>query len=262
MIVLASLAPARRRLVVAVVATAILLAAVGALVAVTGHRARGPAVAQDRPGPVLLVPGYGGSPTALLPLAEALRSSGRQVRVVTLPDNAEGDLDTQAVALGAAVTAVRQRTGAGSVDVVGYSAGGVVARLWVRNHGGAGVARRVVTLGSPQHGTELAALGALVAGACPVACQQLAPSSSVLAALNRGAETPAGPSWLSLWTTHDTIVVPPESAELAGAINLSVQSLCPGDAVDHGGLPRDHVVQRVVLRALAASPMTVPTTGC
>ena len=50
------------------------------------------------------------------------------------------------------------RTGTDSVDVVGYSAGGVIARLFVRDDGGDSVVRRVLTLGSPHHGTDVAAL--------------------------------------------------------------------------------------------------------
>ena len=95
--------------------------------------------------------------------------------------------------------------------MVGYSAGGIVARLWVADLGGDALARRVVTLGSPNHGTDLAALaGGLGSTACPEACQQLAPDSALLAGLNAGDETPAGPVWVALWTEDDKTVVPPD----------------------------------------------------
>lgn len=221
------------------------------------------AAAQDRPGPVLLVPGYGGSTRSLAPLATSLQAAGKDVTVVSLPGNALGDLDDQAQALAEAATAARKRTGASSVDVVGYSAGGVVARLWIRDHGGASVVRRAITLGSPHHGTLLAALGTAVPDACPVACQQLAPSSPVLEALNRGDETPAGPTWMSIWTDRDTTVLPPESARLDGATNVTVQSVCAGDTVDHGGLPADAVVQQLVRAQLGnGTQATQATPAC
>ena len=107
--------------------------------------------------------------------------------------------------------------GAPSVDVVGYSAGGVVARLWVADGDGAGTARRVVTLGSPQHGIDVAGLAAVLApGSCPAACQELTPDSPLLGRLNRGDETPAGPLWVSIWTTDDQVVTPATSASLDG----------------------------------------------
>ncbi len=259
--VFASFSPARRRLVWGALALGLAIALAIAVAAVAGSARHRGAVSQSDLGPVLLVPGYGGSTTSLQPLATTLRAAGRQVQIVALPDNAEGDLDAQAVVLGAAAKAALRAAKAPSVDVVGYSAGGVVARLWVRDHGGASEARRVVTLGSPQHGTELAALGSLVPGACPVACQQLVTGSSLLESLNRGDETPAGPEWESVWTTHDDVVLPPVSASLAGALDLSVQSLCPADTVNHTGLPADKLVQRIVLSALGPT-LTVPPAGC
>ena len=74
------------------------------------------------------------------------------------PVVATGDLDAQAEVLGAAARTALARAHATSVDVIGYSAGGVVARLWVRDHGGKSLARRVITLGSPHHGTDVASL--------------------------------------------------------------------------------------------------------
>ncbi|MFZ5852212.1 MAG: lipase family alpha/beta hydrolase, partial [Actinomycetota bacterium] len=186
-------------------------------------------------------------------LAARIRAAGRPALVVALPGDGTGDLRGQALALGAAAVAARAGS-AGRVDVVGYSAGGVVARLWAKEGGGA-LARRVVTLGSPHHGTELARLAATYApDACPRACQQLVPGSRLLTELNRAPEVPPGTEWVSVWTTQDETVTPPESARLAGATNLPVQAVCPGAVVGHGALPTDPVVTELVLRALGLAP--------
>jgi len=258
-LVLSSLAPARRRLALILLAAALVAALVLVVLAVLpatrGHRGADPAAAaQDRPGPVLLVPGYGGSTSSLAGLAARLRATGRDVTVVRLPGDAEGDLGQQAAVLDSAVRAALRRTGAASVDLVGYSAGGVVARLWAKDDRGAAVARRVVTLGSPQHGTELAALGSLVGGACPIACQQLVPASPLLAALNTAPELPPGPVFVSLYSATDGVVLPPDSARLAGALNVELQQVCPAAATVHGQLPTDPLVQAMVLAELTAGP--------
>jgi triacylglycerol lipase len=259
--VFGSLAPARRRLLFAILGAAVIAVVVIVVVLVTRPSTK--PVPQQNAGPVVLVPGYGGSTTGLDVLATYLRGHGKDVTVLSLPDGGQGDLDVQARSLGTLVDSVRQRTGAASVDVVGYSAGGVVARLWVRDHGGAGQARRVITLGSPHHGTDLAGLaGTLVPGACPVACQQLEPSSSLLAGLNSGDETPTGPSFVSVWTTHDDVVLPPDSASLQGALDFTVQSVCASDPVKHSGLPTDPVVERIVAAELVAGPPVTVPAGC
>jgi triacylglycerol lipase len=255
--VLAGLSPARRRLVLALLALVVVVAA--ALVAVlvvprlSGDDATS-AAQDDTPGPVLLVPGYGGSTASLQSLADQLAGAGRDATVVALPGDGTGDLTASADALGTAVDQALQRTGADSVDVVGYSAGGVVARIWAAD-GGAGQARRVLTLGSPHHGTTLADLAVgVLPGQCPEACRQLTTDSDLLARLNAGDETPAGPTWVSVWTTADETVTPPDSARLAGAVELPVQSVCADSRVGHGQLPTDPLVQGIVLAELAAGP--------
>ncbi|MEN3308378.1 MAG: triacylglycerol lipase [Micromonosporaceae bacterium] len=215
---------------------------------------------QSRPGPVLLVPGYGGNVGSLAPLAARIRAAGRTATVVALPGDGTGDLEAQAGALQAAVRRAAPGTGR-SVDLIGYSAGGVVVRLWVDRFGGGAVARRVVTLGSPLHGTSLAGLGsALVPGACPVACQQLVPGSSLLGRLT-AAPLPATLPWLSVWTTDDQTVTPPDSSRLAGAVNVAVQDICPGVSVQHGQLPDDPLVTGLVLRAIGTAPLARPGPG-
>ncbi|MGY1699712.1 lipase family alpha/beta hydrolase [Geodermatophilus sp. SYSU D00766] len=263
---LAGLAPARRRLLLVLLAlvVAAAVAATGLLVAGRGEDGAAAApVSQEEPGPVLLVPGYGGGTGSLSSLAERLTAEGRDATVVALPGDGTGDLAAAADALGQAVDAALARTGAGSVDVVGYSAGGVVARLWAAD-GGADVARRVVTLGSPHHGTTLADLALTLApGQCPDACQQLATDSELLAGLNDGDETPDGPTWVSIWTAQDETVTPPESARLEGALGLPVQSVCSGAQVGHGDLPRDPLVQAMVLAELApGDPVPLGPADC
>ena len=252
------MSPARRLLLQAVVLVVVLLSGI-ALLAQVLESDPSPVVAADQSvaGPVLLVPGYGGATGALEVLATALRASGRQASVLPLPGDGTGELAVSVAALDAAVLA----SGAPSVDVIGYSAGGVVARLWAQEH--ASQARRVLTLGSPHHGTRVAAVAlALAPGACPVACQQLAPDSPVLQALNEDDETPDGPQWLSVWTIQDQTVTPPDSARLGGgAVNVELQELCPSLQVSHSDLPRNAVVTRIVLDALSGPAVTAPTAA-
>jgi triacylglycerol esterase/lipase EstA (alpha/beta hydrolase family) len=211
-----------------------------------------------RPGPVLLVSGYGGSTQNLSTLAATLTSAGRTVVVVPAVGDNTGDLHAQAAELDRSARS-QLAAGARSVDVIGYSAGGVVARLWAAELGGTAVARRIVTLGSPHHGTDLAALAAGLAGSCPVACEQLAPDSDLLAGL---ADAPPGPQWISIWTADDDVVSPPSSAVLRGALDIELQQVCPTATASHGQLPQAALTQGLVLSALDGPRMTaVPTAA-
>lgn len=258
------LAPARRRLVVAALAVlALALVAVGVVLFPRGSHGAAPAD-QGKPGPVLLVPGYGGSTASLSELATRLTAAGRDATVVALPGDGTGDLVAAARSLGDAVHAVLARTGAPTVDLVGYSAGGIVVRLWVADDGGAALTRRVLTLGTPHHGTALADLATEVAAnACPPACRQLATDSDLLRRLNAGDETPAGPTWVSIWTTGDQTVTPPDSARLSGALDVPVQSVCAAARVSHSDLPRNPLVQAMVLAELGAGqPVPLTAADC
>jgi triacylglycerol lipase len=246
----------RRRTLLGGLAAAVAVAAVVAGVLVPRGE---PTAIPGRPGAVLLVPGYGGSTTSLDELAARIRGTGRTATVVQLAGNGTGDLTVQARVLDGYVN---QAIGAGSgpVTVIGYSAGGVVAWLWYVDYGGASRAAKIITLGSPLHGARIAAVGAAYdPGECPVACQQLTPGSALLTQLQQS--TQARPPWLSLWSTDDQTVQPPDSARLPGAVNVPLQSVCPGADIQHSQLPTAPLVVGLVLRALASSRVTAPAPG-
>jgi triacylglycerol lipase len=219
-----------------------------------------PAAARANPAAatvVVLVPGYGGNTAGVNVLAAHLRGVGLSTEVVSLPGNGTGDLGAQAVVLNGYVNKAR-RSGAGQVDLVGYSAGGVVARLWDEQDDGAAKIHRIITLGSPLNGTRIAAAGnAADPGACPQACQELVPGSTLLTSLH-SVPLGARPGWLSLWTTDDQTVRPPTSAHLTGAVNVALQSVCPGIVIAHSQLPTSPLVIGIVLRALGSGPLTAP----
>ena len=256
---LGGLAP-RRRLFLLVVTVVVLALAASVAVSVSREYAVPPAADPQQMGPVVLVPGFGGNTAALQALALRLRVVGRPAVVVTLPDGGTGDFSGQAAAIDDAVRDLIRHDGTRSVDLVGCSAGGVASWLYLQTGTTAPAIRRLVTLGSPLQGADIAAAGgALVPGACPRACQELAPGSSLLARLEAGTR-PAIP-WLSLWTDQDDVVTPPQSAALPGVRSIRLQSVCDGILINHGQIPTAGLAIGLVLRALGTRPLPVPVPG-
>ena len=241
---------ARRRLLWLVLAAAVVVALVGTGVYWLSRDSGSVADAEPQPetiGPVLLAPGYGGGLGGLERLTARLRAEGRTANIVALPGNGTGDLRATAQALDEAVDRALE-TGADNVDVVGFSAGGLTARIWAEELGGAQIARRIVTLGSPHAGTDVARTAlALAPGSCPEACQQLVPGSELLRGLG---DAPAGPVWASIYSASDEVVQPVDSAVLEGVTNVELQQVCADAQVAHGDLPQDEAVMGLVLRAL------------
>jgi hypothetical protein len=61
---------------------------------------------------------------------------------------------------------------------------------------------------------------------------------------------------VSIWTTQDQTVTPPDTARLDGAINVPVQSVCADARVSHSDLPSAPLVQAMVLAELGVGPPT------
>lgn len=215
--------------------------------------------------PVIVVPGtLAGEPLVevdIQSLADHLRAEGYAVFVYWLPGNGLGDMRETAAGLPAFVDDVLEGTGASSVDVVGHSQGGLLARWYVRFLGGDAVVDSLVTLGTPHHGTQLANLGSLFGlwNCLSVGvCTQAAVGSSFLAELNEGDATWGDVRYTSVTTRLDEIVVPYTNALLGGdGSDVVVQQQCPLRIVEHLAMPSDAAVQGGVVDALEGAPVTL-----
>jgi triacylglycerol esterase/lipase EstA (alpha/beta hydrolase family) len=187
--------------------------------------------------PVLLLHGYGcnsGYWVHLLPLLDAARISHATVDL----EPVAGDIDGYVPLVDRAVRELCAASGAGRVAIVAHSMGGLVARAYLRAHGTAGVAR-VITLGTPHHGTALARFGL---GANAV---QMRRASAWLRALARSEDAATRALLTSIYTHHDNIVSPRDSGRLEGARNLEF------GGIGHVALGRNPRVLAAVMQELA-----------
>ena len=194
--------------------------------------------------PVLLLHGYGcnsGYWARLMPLLDAAQISHAAVDLEPLT----GDIDAYAPLVERAVEALRAATGAGKVVIVAHSMGGLVARAWMRAYGTAKVAR-VITLGTPHHGTCLAAFGlGLNAAQMRRMVRGEPPECPWLRALDGGEHAAARALVTSIFSHHDNIIAPQTSSELPGARNLAF------GGIGHVALGRNARVLDAVMREIA-----------
>ena len=123
------------------------------------------------------------------------------------------------------IDAILAATGARQVVIVGHSMGGLVGRAYVRRHGGAKV-RRLITIGTPHHGSVHAHM---LPGVAP---SQLRPGSAWLSEL-AAAEADAAPPIVSLWSWHDSMVAPQTSSRLDGAENIALTGIGHNELLSH-----------------------------
>lgn len=211
------------------------------------------------PRPVVLVAGLMQDETTVAPLADALRKKGLDVTVWVPANSGLDDIRGYAAELGEAVEDVLQETGAAQVDLVGHSEGGLTSRLYVKEADGEAPVHTLVSLGSPQQGTEGGLLSAIlrIAG-CELwapACRQMVAGSAFLAELNGGDATPGDVRYVTVGTRDDGVTQPVTRAGILGAENVVLQDECKNrGAVGHFGLLEDAWVHQVVLSVLAGGP--------
>ncbi len=169
-----------------------------------------------------------------------------------------GEIRDSAQELSSFVDKVLAATGAGEVDLVGHSQGGMMPRYYLKFLGGASRVNTLVGLSPSNHGTTLDGLAILAAffpGAtgllCP-ACEEQIVGSAFLAELNSGGDTVPGVEYTVIQTRYDQVVTPYTSAFLSGpnVKNVLLQNQCILDLGDHLSMPYDHIADADVLTAL------------
>lgn len=161
--------------------------------------------------PVLLIHGYQCNRGFWWWIRPRLERAGWQVATHSLHP-VFADIDEYVEQVSQRIEDVCSATGAQRLILVGHSMGGLVARAYLRQAGPARVAR-LVTLGSPHHGSKLAILG------IGRNARQMVPGNRWLDALNRAGAIPAMQT-VSLYSCQDNYVMPQDSPVIVEAKNL------------------------------------------
>ena len=191
--------------------------------------------------PVLLVHGYVCNRGYWTQLSRQMAQAGIVHKAVDL-EPIDADIEAFVPQVEQAITELCTRTGSDRVILVAHSMGGLVARAWLRHYGAARVAR-IITIGTPHHGTALANLAA---GANARQMSRIDGAPSGWLAQLAASEAPETRALItSMYSHHDNIVAPQCSAHLPGARNLAF------GGIGHVALASDARVLRQLLAEIA-----------
>lgn len=150
---------------------------------------------------LVFVHGLGGNRSGFFPLQAYLRVHGCG-RQFGFNYRSSGSIEEHALCLKRTIDAA---VGGGRIDIIAHSLGGLVSRCYLQLLGGARRVDRLITLGTPHHGTHAANFipSALV--------RQLLPESSFLEHLN-AQPVPEGLQVTSIIAGRDLLIQPVSSA--------------------------------------------------
>ncbi len=147
---------------------------------------------------VVLIHGYLANRSTLFPAAAYLRLRGFR-QVLSFNYSSSAGVEQGAFALR---EYLRQHVRGGRIDLVCHSLGGLVARVYIQELGGARRVDRCVTLGTPHRGTYNSYwLSSRVGG-------ELRPDSSLLSRIHDSSENASDVRFLSFVAGSDNLVVP------------------------------------------------------
>ncbi|HIJ66451.1 MAG TPA: alpha/beta fold hydrolase [Candidatus Hydrogenedentes bacterium] len=164
--------------------------------------------------PVLLIHGYGCNAGIWVPMISYLWRRGL-TNVFTMNLHPKhGNIDDYAQQLAARVVRICETTRAPKVILVGHNMGGLVARAYVERCGGAGRVAKIISVGTPHHGTRTAWFPR------GVNTNQMRVNSEWLQDLNRDENRRSNIEHVSIYSIHDNVIMPQSSSELGMAKNI------------------------------------------
>ncbi len=205
-------------------------------------------VGPGRSRPVILIHGYGANRGCLYPLRWYLRARGFD-RVFGFNFGSAQSIEEIAELLGKFVEEIRKCCDVGkqTVDLVAHSLGGLVARVYLQELGGARRVDRCITLATPHYGTYSSYWTPTALG------RQMRPESDFMARLNRPDKRAPGVRFTSLWADRDLMVLPRENAIYREGEDI------PINGIGHAGLLLHPQTLRHVLERLR-SGQDIPST--
>ncbi|UCD56517.1 MAG: alpha/beta fold hydrolase [Candidatus Hydrogenedentota bacterium] len=158
--------------------------------------------------PIILCHGYMHNRSAFFLLRYRLRKAGWSNVIAPNFRPAGASVPFYASQLSETAKLVISRLGCDKVDLIGHSMGGLIVRYFVENLDGSSCVRTAITLGAPNAGTKMAALG------LSKAAGQFRPDSPLIRELCRSSSSHDSVTMVSIWSDFDNIVIPPENALL------------------------------------------------
>ncbi|MBD2436536.1 triacylglycerol lipase [Nostoc sp. FACHB-110] len=157
--------------------------------------------------PVLLVHGISDTEFVFRKMRNYLTQKGWPVYALNLVPN-NGDVGLDVLAQQVADYVATHFDPEQTIDIVGFSMGGIVSRYYVQRLGGIERVQRFITIASPHYGTVIAY------GSWRPGCLQMRPNSDFLKDLNADAVMLKQLNFTSIWTPYDLMIVPAKSSQM------------------------------------------------
>lgn len=194
--------------------------------------------------PVLLIHGYGCNSGYWHSMRRRLVQAHISHKTVDL-EPLLGGIDDYAASIDKAVEYLCRETGTGQVIILAHSMGGLAARAYLRRYGSRRIAK-IITVGTPHHGTALANIGIGINSLQMRWCGDTdhGQPSEWLRSLASSEDAATRALITSIYSLHDNIVAPQLSCRLPGAKNIAM----PG--IGHMALGLNPSVQALALEEI------------